>query len=207
MKLLKFRSLNKYNYTQICDIIQNQKFWMSNIWNLNDSMEGVYSSILKQEYLDKIFSNKNKYKICSFSHGNEIDNSLLWGYYANGYRGIAIQVEINDESKLKKINYDEDNKIFENLEDINIVDIITSKNKNWEKENEYRYLLEESEEGYYKIGKIIKIYFGNPHGHLNNRKKIEDNSNEYKKYNELSNKLKDFCDKNNIEWGEVFPKI
>lgn len=231
INLLKFRTLGEYNYGDICNILESEKFWMSNLWNLNDTMEGVYSGNLGEKDTNKIFGSKNDYKICSFSHKDKINNSLLWGYYGNGYKGIAIEIKVDvkdvsigivnkkkyrdteefcSESFLREVKYEGVQELHKYPDDEKILKIITTKKSDWCHEGEYRYITKiiqdrEKKEGLSSIGKIVKIYFGNPFANLKNKEEIRDNSNEYKKYKKISNKLKEFCDAKKIPY-EDYPK-
>ena len=111
LKLVKFRSLaNQKDLDRAINIITTGKFWCTKLWNMNDPMEGVYSTS-NRDIIPKMFTEKNKYVICSFSDNSDdnipkkpIQNPLLWGYYANGFKGIAIEIE-EDESNVKKVDY------------------------------------------------------------------------------------------------------
>lgn len=198
MNLLKFRPLaNEQDYERIKDIIETGKFWCSKLWNLNDPMEGIYNSQdFSSEIISQMSSEKNKYTICSFSESGALNNNLLWGYYANGLKGIAIEIEI-DNSEIDKIQYSTEENIHQNLDDVR--KIITRKLKMWEYEKEYRYLKKDSDEGYYKIGKITKVYFGNPYFNISNKQYIVDNSHTLRDYNLFKKKLKLLCEKKNID--------
>ena len=105
MKLYKFRPLgNCHDLERIEQIIKEDKFWCSKLWDLNDPMEGVY----RNKYFDKLdsdktFNEKNKYRICSFSGKKGLKNPILWGYYAHGFRGVAIEIEA--KKNIEEITY------------------------------------------------------------------------------------------------------
>lgn len=202
LKLIKFRSLadNKELERIIEDIIKKNSFWCSKLWKLNDPMEGVFSTY-SCDSIDKIFSEKNNILICSFSGEKALKNPLMWGYYANGFKGIAIEteVEISNSGKVtngKIIEVKYNNERFSNGNELTIEQMMTRKLKDWSHEKEYRFL-KEGDEGLCEIGEINKIYFGSPYYNVINRKKIIKNSFPLQEYDKLKNKLKDFCENYN----------
>ena len=194
-KLIKFRPLaNKHDFDRAKEIIETGEFWCSKLWNLNDSMEGGYKiSLSNRKSISSMFENKNKAVICSFSHPNALDNPLLWGYYANGYKGIAIEIDCRNQSGIQKVCCDKDEINY----DRGLNEIITNKQKCWAHEEEYRYINSESDkEGLHKIGEIKKVYFGCPYGTFDNREQITNNSKTLREYNYWKNELKLICDLN-----------
>lgn len=199
-KLVKFRPLaNENDLNRAKEIIETGRFWCSKLWNLNDPMEGVFSTY-NPEYINPLFTEKNKRVICSFSCLDALNNPLLWGYYANGYKGIAIEIEVHnnmaDNEKIKKITYKNESLLDSNV--FGVDDIITRKLTNWEHENEYRFLKKSKEEGLYKIGDITKVHFGTPYKKMANNENIHNNSETLRKYNFLKKELQLSC-KNKTE--------
>ncbi|MFZ3166717.1 MAG: hypothetical protein WA130_03815 [Candidatus Methanoperedens sp.] len=196
MKLYKFRSLRNYeDYKRVQYIITTGKFWCSKLWNLNDPMEGVYkNSDFNSDNINQIFDEKNNYLICSFSGKIGFNNPLLWGYYANGFKGVTIEVEIENKDIIK-VEYVSQDKFNKNMNDVK--EIITQKLNNWKHENEYRFLIE-SEENQQEIGRITKVFFGNPYSNLNNSKKILETSNSLRDFKKYKCKLKETCETKNI---------
>ncbi|MBU1976003.1 MAG: hypothetical protein KKG59_06380 [Nanoarchaeota archaeon] len=195
IKVYKFRPLaNCDDYCRIKSIIETGKFWCSKLWNLNDPMEGVYVILdISRGILEQVFTEKNEYVICAFSGGDALNNHLLWGYYANGYKGVAIEIEV-ELNEIEKMRY----KTKENFsEGISLSDesstiakkIITRKLDAWDHETEFRFLRKNKEDNY-KIGSIKKIHFGNPYGNVKNYEEVKTNSKSLKQYTELKNRLK-----------------
>lgn len=188
IRLLKFRSLrNRDDLKSIKGIVESGKFWCSKLWNLNDPMEGIYrNSDFNHIDIKEMFNEKNNHIICSFSWIKALNNPLLWGYYANGYRGIAIEIEI-DSDRVEKIEYKSKTDFNKNMN--NVKQIITRKLKNWNHEREYRYLLKNKPEDFYPIGMITKIHFGNPYANINNRNNVIDNSHTLREFENLKKEL------------------
>lgn len=212
IRLIKFRSLTSCtDLAHAEDIIKTGKFHCSKLWNLNDPMEGVYKTT-DTSNINEAFSVKNKYVICSFSSKETLKNPLLWGYYADGYKGIAIEIEyrekiindINNEEVddycIVKVSYVDDN-VEINKYDNSFKKIMSYKLKLWEHENEYRYLkkLESGKEGTFEIGEIKKVYFGSPYSNTINKGLITDASEKLKKYKKNEKALREICNNREIE--------
>lgn len=169
MKLYKFRSLGTcQDLERTQEILETGKFWCSRFWELNDPMEGVYSFTpgkLNELRISDIYSQKSRHVLCSFSGEKAFENPIMWGYYANGFKGIAIEIEIEDDDpKMKEMNYSSDIKTVTNDDstDDAVERILMTKLCCWKHEEEYRYLFK-GERGYHKIGEISAVYFGNPY--------------------------------------------
>ncbi len=195
MTLYKFRGLeNKQDYKRVIDIIKNG-FYCNDILGFNDMNEGVYTNNLQNQGVT--LSEKQKYKICSFSGINALKSELMWGHYANTGRGIIIEVDVNDCHNIKEIKYNNNN----NLNSID--EILTNKSQEWSYEDEYRYLsTDELVKNKVKIGKITKIYFGTPYTNLLNYTEIKSKHKYLKKYLCIKQKLESFCIKQNIQFED-----
>lgn len=177
MKLYKFRSLcTERDFERIDEIIRTSCFWTSTFFDMNDPMEGVFYFPLSTNEKMTIFtryilSQKNSYKICSFSQ--TFENPLLWGHYASGFKGVAIEIDVdgNDIYKVNYMNSIVDIKLDGQPADDIVKEILTTKLTPWAYEREYRFL-KKIEDNKQKIGKISKVYFGNPYGNLYNTKEI-----------------------------------
>ena len=180
MKLYKFRQLTSYkDLERIIEILETKKFHCAKFSEMNDPMEGVYIATVPSK-IDEILNEKSKKRICSFSSKEGFKNFAMWGYYANGFKGIAIEIEV-DESIVKKVKYED-----EVPETRDVEEILTTKLKYWKHEAEYRFITEDNEDKC-EIGKITKIYFASPYENLTNSSEIISKSKqilEYKKYKE-----------------------
>ena len=196
MKLYKFRSLgqNDTDYKRIIGIIENG-FYCNTFLDFNDMNEGLYQHLGRKTPIT--VSEKNEYKICSFSGASALDCELMWGHYANAGKGVVIEVELNEDNirKIVPVNY------TDNLpDDTKLKDILSNKSTVWDYEDEYRFLSNDVlENNKVKIGKITKIYFGTPYKHLNNYKDIKANSKSLQQYLELKEKLKIYCKLKDVE--------
>ena len=107
IKLYKFRSLRTCEDLQrLKEILDTGKFWCSKFSEMNDAMEGVYYAT-HENIIEQIYNEKNRYKICSFSGKLAFENPCMWGYYAGGFQGVAIEIEI-DSSGIYKVDYEKD---------------------------------------------------------------------------------------------------
>jgi len=106
MRAYKFRSLQ--NFEHVADIFCNERFYAAQFFDLNDPMEGIFHAKpdTKKEYLEKIREGKRKLRICSFAR--DFHNLLLWAHYADGFKGICIEVELNEwpDQEVTRVHYD-----------------------------------------------------------------------------------------------------
>lgn len=165
MKLYRYKSLKPFEH--VADIICNNQFYTVPFFDLNDPMEGLfnYEAGTKKEYLDDIKEGKKRLRICSFS--KDPKNILLWSHYADGFKGICIEVEIDDNSNssefdLVEVEYESTRVLFSNkaarLKGEMPRMILSQKAKNWSVEKEVRAL---SRNQYIRYGiKITGILLG-----------------------------------------------
>jgi len=216
MKVYKFRQIKKDDdfskvkddFTRVKEIIETGDFWCSNFWKLNDPMEGVFS--FREDYIEivnLIHNEKKQYKICSFSGEEGFENPAMWGYYANGFKGVAIEVDIKDD-KIKKIDYNDNSPSIEGIKNNNdkieqkVEEILLNKSTAWNREYEYRFLIQSSNESH-KIGKITAVYFGAPYDNTVNFDRILKNGKDITKYQDLKKELIEMAKKNNINCYNV----
>lgn len=178
MKLYKFRSLADFeDLNRIINIVKTGKFWCSRFSELNDPMEGVYiTRKMGNMDIDNVYGEKNKYAICSFSGQSGFRNPIMWGYYANGFKGVGIEIEVADNNDdIPEVNYVPTSDIdYLNGED-RIKKVLTSKLECWKHEAEYRFLTQ-GNKGLHSIGEITGVCFGNPYGNVANKQMIYKNN-------------------------------
>jgi hypothetical protein len=142
MKLYRYRSLQRFEF--VADILCHNRFHAAQYFDLNDPMEGLfdYDSSTKQEYLERIIEGKSKLRIVSFSKNP--NDLLLWAHYADGFRGICVEVEIGGHPSfdLEEVHYSPFRTHFMNDEQARIAEwpryILRGKNEAWTYEEEVR---------------------------------------------------------------------
>lgn len=196
MKLYKFRPLG--DCRSLCHakkMLRTGEFWCSRFWELNDPMEGVYSFTRDdRDLVDQVFSDKAKHVVCSFSGNNALSNPLMWGHYANGFKGMAIEIEVSPDSveNIEQMDYVEGVADWSSMGQSLAIEervkkILTTKLDRWKHEDEFRFLNVPEKPardgngkltGNYEkgIGEISGIYFGDPYGNVVNRNVIIEQS-------------------------------
>lgn len=179
------------------------KLYASNRDNLNDPTEmhfddseficflnkhKIHSKTVKECYESLLDFSRNKCGILSLS--KNVDNELLWAYYANGHKGFCIEYDIDvilesynygviiKNGRLEswplvyKVDVDYQNSFplftLEVMERFRVTNDITeilrctigTKSKNWEKENEVRLVFNKHEFSELDYRAIKGIYFG-----------------------------------------------
>lgn len=104
--LYKYRGLD--NFKNFVDIILRNRLHASEYKDLNDPMEGQYyyqKGKLNRTIRDKIREEKGTLRVLSLSRIN--NNQLMWSHYADGHKGVAIGVRIdNSKYDVQPIRYD-----------------------------------------------------------------------------------------------------
>lgn len=141
--LYKYRSLSHYGFYRCMDIIVKKRLYASQYLDLNDPMEGfcLYpEGKLSEEMQYKLQEQNNGIRIVSLSKRD--DSTLMWSHYADGHKGIAIGIEI-DEKKfdVRNVSYGDHVTITENDIDGNTCkNILCKKLSPWSYEEEVRVL-------------------------------------------------------------------
>lgn len=145
MKVYRFRSDQNPEYT--VDILLNRRLYCAHWRDLNDPMEGTCSTLVineehkRQQARQAIYNEKVKLRICSLS--TTYKKHTMWAYYANGFKGLAIELEI-DEKKLHRVDYASGARIQEWADGSSpnkiARDILTKKHSDWKDEHEFRLL-------------------------------------------------------------------
>ncbi len=177
MKLYKFRSLGSpEDVRRARRMLETGEFWCSGFSELNDPMEGSFTTELPHNVVDLMYGSKSKFKICSFSGRKALENPIMWGYYANGFSGLVIEIEVK-KGDVSKIQYTQSILSINDRGDLDTKTkkVLTSKLISWEHEDEYRFL-RVSDVDFHKIGEITAVYWGNPYGRAINKKLIYSNN-------------------------------
>lgn len=162
MKVYKFRSTQQIGF--IFDILMNKRLYCADWKNLNDPMEGMFACSYREDFdveqkVKGIVESKQKYKICSLS--KTYDNHLLWAHYANGFDGVAIEIELPDDShNIKELDYNRGVfagvNITENTNEEDVAKyILFSKYNVWAYEEEIRILHDKSFYNNIKVTRVI----------------------------------------------------
>jgi hypothetical protein len=133
---------------------------------MNDPMEGIfmYSTMGQvpgiQERIKGIGDAKSIYKVCSLS--SDFQSHLLWAHYANGFDGLAIEVELpDDDPNIRRIEY-RGVFAFLDMDQVTTEDeaartILFSKYQEWSYEEEIRVL---SRQTYYDDLAVRRVIVG-----------------------------------------------
>ena len=107
--LFKYRSVQNWKF--LLDIFLNKRLYAATYKELNDPMEGryyYYSDEVSREFSRAIRAQKREWKICSLSRKHR--NTLMWAYYAEGHRGIAIGIRVKNKRSMpytvREVAYD-----------------------------------------------------------------------------------------------------
>ncbi len=204
MKLFKFRSLQSCTDLKRIIDIHKKGFFCNDILNFNDMNEGIFRTC---DFPSIGLCEKTKYKICSFSGINALNNELMWGHYANAGKGIVIEIDVGQSDEVDA------QEIIENIYQVRysnqitigndriyndpIIDILTRKSLVWKNEDEFRYI-KKTDNNKVKIGKISKIWFGTPYKKLANYDDFKIMSDPLKNYLNLKELLMRYCNKHEI---------
>ncbi len=130
----------------------------------------------------------------------------MWGYYANGFKGVAIEIEIDETDQLKvsrsrgipikieidgglihKMRYSKDVARWvinakQQDHDEMVLRVLTTKLMSWRIEDEYRFVCEADQDGLMPIGKITAVHVGWAHKNVKNEEDIKTYSSSLRKY-------------------------
>lgn len=109
MRAYKFKSAARADH--IFDILLNQRLYCADWSILNDPMEAVFAYSCRQDseneahsFAAKVNAHLKEMRVCSLT--GSFDCHLLWSHYADGFNGVAVEVELpDDHSFIRPINY------------------------------------------------------------------------------------------------------
>lgn len=175
MKLYKYRSLK--NIDHVLDILLNEQLHCAPLKSLNDPFEGIYVSLSsglpivgaysvgtfgvveKKPKSISVLPELEGILICSLSSSPE--DVRLWSHYANGHKGIVIEIELDkEEDHLFEVHYHEKLKELDDTISTSAekTEILSHKTVHWKHEDEYRIITENE---FHSIkGKISGVYLG-----------------------------------------------
>lgn len=141
MLLYKYRGIQVFRF--FTDIILKSRLFAAPYFDLNDPMEGRYlynkdSGQIDEDMKLLLKGEKEKIRICSLSRNP--DNELMWSHYAEGHRGVAVAVEVdNSKYKVKPIQYDGLHQVgVANFHSESAIDVLSHKLDVWQYEEEER---------------------------------------------------------------------
>jgi hypothetical protein len=141
--LFKFRSEKQFSYAM--DIILNKRLYCADWREMNDPMEGWAVPDVEKVYsgeiaYNKVIDVKQNLRVCSLS--TTFNSHLLWAHFANGFKGMAIEVDVPVDllTEVKCINDLSEN--FPNTKDPELIarECLRRKHAEWEYEREVRII-------------------------------------------------------------------
>lgn len=164
MKLYKYKSLD--NLWHILDIVHNQRLYCANWQELNDPLEGRYEIYLgdKSDSMmgtmeSRIEAARNSLRVASVSA--DPTNFLMWSHYANGHKGVVIEVDIHaSDRNLCKITYSPFSSVFSSKLQTkkDMRHLFNGKSTAWEYEEEYRIIT--GDKFYHLLNPVSRIFLG-----------------------------------------------
>jgi len=147
LTLFKFRNPDQLNF--LFDIIYSKRVYCADWRAVNDPMEGLFSYTFSgpererhRSKLDEIVREKERYRICSFSQ--TISEPLLWAHYAGGFKGFAVEIQIQNPSiHFKEVTYSDKPLIVDGdlvIDQDMAKEALTRKRQFWHYEDEIRLL-------------------------------------------------------------------
>lgn len=137
-------SLDDCSSNYLRDIFFNGELYCAKFEELNDPMESYfqYSSNVREEYVRSVLSEKSQQRICSLTTSPY--NPLMWSYYADGHKGICIEIDKILESPRTRVAVKYKCDFPEMKQNTNPFDaskhILSYKSLLWKNEHEIRYL-------------------------------------------------------------------
>jgi hypothetical protein len=168
-KFYKFRSLgDETSLHRVKEMLQTGKIYCSKYWELNDPMEGVYRSLEQpSQFAADLRCEKINTLIGCLSSKKALTEPLMWGHYANGFKGVAVEFTHSNQKagvdgafQFEKMDYVAKPKGVKSSDPNAVVEIFTSKLSSWVYESEWRILMENGHGRSVWFGKISRVYVG-----------------------------------------------
>ena len=115
--------------------------------HLTEAAERISESI--REYGEKWFWKQNEKRVGVLSLSARNDDMLMWAHYADGHRGLCLELTMPVNNDLHRITYSKTRPVF-HFDDLSkqwqnqarfersIIEILTTKAYDWAYENEWR---------------------------------------------------------------------
>lgn len=170
VRILKFRGLgDDAAVARATDSIEEGTGWYSNFWALNDPMEGmlrVGGTHVGGVDFGPLLEQKQEIGIFSAAAADAIYEPLMWGHYAAGFKGVALEYEVEAE-KCYKVEYVHDLPTTLGPNHTQHGHFL-SKGHAWRYEQEVR-LFEESADVLRRVGNVVRVVICDPIGDCKNR--------------------------------------
>jgi hypothetical protein len=175
LKLYKYRTLGT-ELQYALDILVNERLYCADYRKLNDPLEGVHRLAEEQhsvaglgrfvvpEEIRELQSLATEGaappRVCSLS--GSADHFLLWSHYADGHRGVAVEVdlEVTFAGPLHPVKYAPDLPSYTRtiLGGATARDVLFHKTKHWAHEREHRVV--QNDEFFNIAGRITSLLLG-----------------------------------------------
>ena len=142
----KYRSLENWQF--LLDIVLTKRLYAAPFTSLNDPMEGqnyYLNGRVRGDVRSAIAASREQWNICSLTP--DAKSTLMWAYYANGHKGIAIGVKLARLKKCdKRGSVDYDSQVYVRPDEANrspedvATTILFRKQSLWGHEHEFRVL-------------------------------------------------------------------
>jgi hypothetical protein len=143
INLYKFRSSKQFGFAM--DIIMHQRLYCSSWQNLNDILEGNGLPDFQkfesgQISYNELYAQTKRLRVCSLSASYE--SHLLWAHYADGLKGLAIEVSVPAEHAIEVLCLPDIDEGFPEIDDpVELArERLRRKLKCWKYEKEYRII-------------------------------------------------------------------
>lgn len=134
----KFRGVSNLHW--LIDIIMRQRLYAAAYDELNDPMEGyfLFDSSTDVAVRESLRDKRKRTGICSLSKNYK--NTLMWSFYGEDHKGICIKLAVPSKGWTKRaIKYENILPVITDQPD-KFIDLLSSKSKHWEYEDEVRYI-------------------------------------------------------------------
>ena len=150
MSQFKFRSEEQFGYA--LDIILNRRLYCADWRDMNDLMEGQAVPCVDKVYsgeiaYNKVVEAKKDLRVCSLS--TTFQSHLLWAHYANGFRGMAVEIEVPSHLLTNVRCLDDISEDFPDTTDPELIakECLRRKHTDWKYECEVRVIQREKYRG------------------------------------------------------------
>lgn len=167
--LYKYQAFNPNNGEAmgwLHTLLETNKLHCSLYFSMNDPMEGAYDYIYNAQHeddarriIEDIRYGKSQKRICCLTKSYQ--HNLMWAYYGGGHTGICIEVddilELKNNYKRFDIRYSKQKPHItsEMSKEEPILRILTTKSKQWEHEQEVRYIVNSGETLHVHIRRVF----------------------------------------------------